>query len=107
VAQGTRTGANRHTLQERAAIRVDDGKTVCTVLDFVGQHRKEFRFDLRFRALLGGSRKDLVGQIEGGIPFLPAGCHLELDAVAKERVLARRSVRRFRCGGGLSRPRPA
>jgi Helicase conserved C-terminal domain len=28
------------------------GKTFCTVLDFVGQHR-------RFRALLGGSRKDL------------------------------------------------
>jgi hypothetical protein len=63
------------------------GKTVCTVLDFVGQHRKEFRFDRRFRALLGGSRRDLINQIEGGFPFLPAGCHLELDAVAKERVL--------------------
>ena len=28
----------------------------CTVLDFVGNHRKEFRFDRRLRALLGGSR---------------------------------------------------
>src|SRR6185503_1669517 len=69
-------------------LRRSPGKNVCTVLDFVGQHRKEFRFDRRFRALLGGSRKDLVEQIEGGFPFLPAGCHLELDPVAKERVLA-------------------
>ncbi len=68
-------------------LRLSRGKTVCTVLDFVGQHRKEFRFDLRFRALLGGSRKDLINQIESGFPFLPAGCQLELDAVAKERVL--------------------
>jgi superfamily II DNA or RNA helicase/HKD family nuclease len=67
------------------------GKTVCTVLDFVGLHRAEFRFDRRFRALLGGSRKDLTAQIEGGFPFLPAGCHMELDRVAAEIVL--RSVR--------------
>ena len=37
-------------------LRKAPGKTVCTVLDFVGTHRKEFRFDRRFRALLGGSR---------------------------------------------------
>ena len=63
------------------------GKTVCTVLDFVGHHRKEFRFDRRFRALLGGSRKDLETQIVEGFPFLPAGCHLELDHVATELIL--------------------
>ncbi len=63
------------------------GKTVCTVLDFVGHHRKEFRFDRRFRALLGGSRKDLERQITEGFPFLPAGCHIELDRVATELVL--------------------
>jgi superfamily II DNA or RNA helicase len=63
------------------------GKTVCTVLDFVGHHRNEFRFDRRFRALLGGSRKDLETQITEGFPFLPAGCHIELDRVATELVL--------------------
>ena len=63
------------------------GKTVCTVLDFVGHHRKEFRFDRRFRALLGGSRKDLEKQITEGFPFLPAGCHIELDRIATELVL--------------------
>jgi superfamily II DNA or RNA helicase len=64
-----------------------DGKTVCTVLDFVGQHRKEFRYDRRFRALLGGTRKDLERQIADGFPFLPAGCHMELDRVASKIVL--------------------
>lgn len=68
-------------------LRRNPAKTVCTVLDFVGHHRKEFRFDRRFRALLGGSRKDIIEHIESGFPFLPAGCHMELDAVAKERVL--------------------
>jgi superfamily II DNA or RNA helicase/HKD family nuclease len=63
------------------------GKTVCTVLDFVGRHRAEFRFDRRFRALLGGSRKDLTSQIEKAFPFLPAGCHMELDRFATEIVL--------------------
>ncbi len=72
-------------------LRRAHGKTVCTVLDFVGLHHKEFRFDRRFRALLGGSRKDVERQVEQGFPFLPAGCHLELDAVAQEIVL--RSIR--------------
>lgn len=69
-------------------LRRSQGKNVCTVLDFVGHHRSEFRFDRRFRALLGGSRKDLEEQVKAGFPFLPAGCHLELDPVARERVLA-------------------
>jgi superfamily II DNA or RNA helicase len=56
-------------------LRRAEGKAMCTVLDFVGLHRREFRFDLRYRALLGGSRSDLQRQIERGFPFLPAGCH--------------------------------
>jgi superfamily II DNA or RNA helicase/HKD family nuclease len=62
-------------------------KTICTVLDFVGQHRREFRYDRRFRALLGGSRAAVAQQVTDGFPFLPAGCHMELDRVARERVL--------------------
>ena len=48
----------------------------------------EDRFDRRFRALLGGSRRDLQRQIDRGFPFLPAGCHMELDHVARDIVLA-------------------
>ena len=68
-------------------LRRSHGKTACTVLDFVGHHRREFRFDRRFRALLGGTRKDLQEQVERGFPFLPAGCHMELDRVAADLVL--------------------
>lgn len=69
-------------------LRRHRGKSVCTVLDFVGHHRTEFRFDRRFRALLGGTRREVAAQIESGFPFLPAGCHMELDLVARDLVLA-------------------
>src|SRR5579871_6817629 len=72
-------------------LRKSADKSVCTVLDFVGHHRTEFRYDRRFRALLGGSRKDVEHQVEQGFPFLPAGCSLDLDPVARDIVL--RSIR--------------
>jgi superfamily II DNA or RNA helicase/HKD family nuclease len=68
-------------------LRREVGKSACTVLDFVGQHRKEFQLHRRYGALLGGSRKQLATQIEAGFPFLPSGCHMELDAVASKAVL--------------------
>jgi hypothetical protein len=51
------------------------------------QHRR-FRFDLRYRALLGCSRRQLEDQLAQGFPFLPPGCRLVLDRVSSERVLA-------------------
>jgi hypothetical protein len=68
-------------------LRKNKDKSVCTVLDFVGTHRKEFRFDLRLRGLLGGTRNHLKEQVEKSFPFLPAGCHMELDHVAREIIL--------------------
>lgn len=69
-------------------LRRHEGKSACTVIDFVGLHRGEFRFERRMRALLGGSRQRLAEQVETGFPFLPAGCHMEFDRIAQERVLA-------------------
>ena len=68
-------------------LRHHHGKRLCTVLDFVGQHRREFRFDHRFRALLGGTRREVQKQTEADFPFLPSGCHLSLDPVARDIVL--------------------
>lgn len=68
-------------------LRKAPGKAQCIVLDFVGQHRREFRFDRRFQALLGGTRADVIRQVEAGFPYLPAGCHMELDRLAMETVL--------------------
>jgi superfamily II DNA or RNA helicase/HKD family nuclease len=69
-------------------LRSAPDKACCTVLDFIGQQHRSFRFDLRFRALTGVSRRELVDAIEAGFPRLPAGCHIQLDRVAREHVLA-------------------
>jgi superfamily II DNA or RNA helicase/HKD family nuclease len=79
-------------------LRRTPGKAVLTVLDFIGQHRREYRFDLRYRALTGTSRSRLRQQIEHGFPFLPSGSQLVLDRVARDLVLD--NVR-----GALSRSR--
>ena len=68
-------------------LRRDEGKNLCTVFDFMGQHRREFRFDLRYRSLLGGSRKELEQQVKDQFPYLPSGCYMELDAVSQDAVL--------------------
>ena len=72
-------------------LRRSEGKSVCTVLDFIGQHRREFRFDIPYRALLGVSRRDLESGVRDGFTFLPAGCEFQLDRVAHDVVL--RSIR--------------
>lgn len=67
-------------------LRRSTGKAVLTVLDFIGQQRREFRFDNRFRALTGTSRKRLIDEIEQGFPYLPGGSRLILDRVAQEII---------------------
>jgi len=57
------------------------------VLDFIGQSHRQFRFDLRYRAITGTTRSDVEKQIQEGFPFLPAGCSMQLDRVATEIVL--------------------
>ena len=56
-------------------LRKTVGKSACTVHDFVGTHRKEFRFDRRLRALLGGSRADVEKQVRDDFPVPP--CRLQ------------------------------
>ena len=68
-------------------LRQAQDKDVLTVLDFVGHQRQEFRFDLRFRALLGRTRRELEADIQGDFPFFPPGCQIELDAVSREIIL--------------------
>ena len=62
-------------------------KAVLTVLDFVGYHRKEFRFDLKLRALTGSTRRGLQRDIEKGFPFLPSGSQIVMDKQSQTIVL--------------------
>jgi superfamily II DNA or RNA helicase/HKD family nuclease len=68
-------------------LRRFEGKDCVTVLDFIGQSHRKFRFDLRYRAVTGASRTEVSKQVEQGFPFLPAGSTMQLDRVAKEIVL--------------------
>ncbi|MBL4849339.1 MAG: DUF3427 domain-containing protein [Planctomycetes bacterium] len=69
-------------------LRLHESKSCLTVLDFVGGAHRSFRFDRKFRALLGGTRRSVERAIEEGFPRLPAGCALQLDEHAREAVLA-------------------
>lgn len=68
-------------------LRRSSGKAVLTVLDFIGQHRKEFRFENQFRALTNLTRKRLLDHIEHDFPQLPSGCAIILEEKAKRTVI--------------------
>ena len=68
-------------------LRRSDGKDVLTVLDFVGHQTKAFRFDLRYRRMLGRTRREIERDVDEDFPYLPAGCQVQLDPVAKKIVL--------------------
>lgn len=87
-------------------------KPVLTVLDFIGQQRKEFRFDVRYHALTGASRSAIERSVEAGSFFyLPSGCEIVLDRVTQDVVLTnlrgqilgtrRRAVDEIRAHGDL------
>ncbi|WP_248962084.1 DUF3427 domain-containing protein [Sphaerisporangium perillae] len=73
-------------------LRRTPDKDVLTVLDFVGQHRKEYRFGNRYQALTGFARGRLEGQAKEDFPLLPSGCQVVLDRVTKDRLLAELKV---------------
>lgn len=68
-------------------LRRTENKAVLTVLDFVGQQRREYRFDVRYSALTGSRRRELVDQVNAGFPYLPAGSQIVLDRVTQQQVL--------------------
>ncbi|MGW1875918.1 DUF3427 domain-containing protein [Streptomyces sp. NPDC001975] len=68
-------------------LRRTETKPVLTVLDFIGQHRTEFRFEEQFRALTNLSRNRLVDHIEHDFPQLPSGCQIILEGKSKDLVL--------------------
>jgi superfamily II DNA or RNA helicase/HKD family nuclease len=68
-------------------LRRSVGKPSLTVLDFIGQQHRRFRFAPRFAALTGRHRGSLVNDAISDFPYLPPGCSIRLDTVATEIVL--------------------
>jgi superfamily II DNA or RNA helicase/HKD family nuclease len=69
-------------------LRLEKGKRSCLVLDFIGNQRREFRFDLRYRALFGGTRQEVIRQIETGVTRLPGSCYFRLDQESQSEILS-------------------
>ncbi len=68
-------------------LRLYDGKDCLTVLDFIGQANKKYRFEEKFRALLSDSSRSVQSEIKNGFTALPKGCYLQLEKRAAEYIL--------------------
>ena len=69
-------------------LRLFKNKECLTVLDFIGQSNKKFRFVDKFRALLGETRNSIQACIENGFPTVPLGCSIVLEKVAADYILS-------------------
>ncbi len=67
-------------------LRLADGKECLTVLDFIGQVNKRYRFEEKFAALLNSSAKSVEGEIKNGFVSLPKGCYIQLERKTKEII---------------------
>ena len=63
-------------------------KESCLVLDFVGRHRTDFRFDRLLGPITGLGRQALMQAVSDGFTSLPPGCHLHLEPQTRAQVLA-------------------
>ena len=68
-------------------LRIDKGKECLTVLDFIGKAQQNYSFEARFQALLGHTSRSVQKEVDDDFPFLPRGCSIQLERVAKESVL--------------------
>ncbi|MGB2850330.1 MAG: DUF3427 domain-containing protein, partial [Solirubrobacterales bacterium] len=79
--------ATLFTQQLGRGLRRAEGKSHLTVIDLIGQHRREFRFEDRLRAIVDPRRGRISDQVRDDFPFLPAGCAIDLDRQSRELVL--------------------
>lgn len=68
-------------------LRLSEGKTELTVLDFVAQANCKYDFTSRFRALTLQPQKDIQKQIKSGFTSLPFGCSIIMEKKARKYIL--------------------
>lgn len=68
-------------------LRLAPGKECLTVLDFIGQANKKYKFSTKYEALVGKGKKSLRKQVDEGFSNLPRGCYIELEKKAKAYIL--------------------
>ncbi|OFW78408.1 MAG: NgoFVII family restriction endonuclease, partial [Alicyclobacillus sp. RIFOXYA1_FULL_53_8] len=68
-------------------LRLVEGKECLTVLDFIGQARKEYNFQEKFQALIGKTRHSVEHYVEHGFFNLPRGSFIQLEKQAQDYIL--------------------
>lgn len=68
-------------------LRLADGKTELTVLDFVAQANNKYNYESRFRALIGPSNTTVRQQVSNGFTLLPRGCSINMELQAQQYIL--------------------
>ena len=68
-------------------LRLCEGKECLTVLDFIGQSNKNYKFSDKFKALIGKTKQSVENYVKNGFSTLPKGCFIKLEKQAKEYVL--------------------
>lgn len=68
-------------------LRLSEDKEALTVLDFIGQAHANYDFSFKLRALIGKTRRGIKEEINDDFPNMPAGCHINLEKVAREYIL--------------------
>ncbi|MDD2628390.1 MAG: DUF3427 domain-containing protein [Clostridia bacterium] len=68
-------------------LRLCEGKECLTVLDYVGNSNKNYKFADRYKALIGQANHSIEYYVKNGFINLPKGCYITLEKKAKEYVL--------------------
>ena len=68
-------------------LRLAEGKDCLTVLDFIGQANKRYRFEDKFAALLSNTSRSVTREIKDGFISAPKGCYIQLEKKAARYIL--------------------
>lgn len=68
-------------------LRRCEGKDCLTVLDFIGQANKRYRFEEKFSALLSRAPRRMTEEVQKGFTALPRGCYIQLEKKAAQYIL--------------------
>ncbi|MEG0048957.1 MAG: DUF3427 domain-containing protein [Clostridia bacterium] len=68
-------------------LRLAENKDCLTVLDFIGQANKNYRFEEKFVALLSNTSHGIAHEMKEGFASAPKGCYIQLEKIAQSYIL--------------------
>jgi len=68
-------------------LRLFKDRDCLTVLDYVGQANRKYRYSDKYNALMSANAGELSTEIKKGFPNLPKGCFIQLEKKHKNMFL--------------------